>query len=93
MKTGDKNIGHAREIIYPFRANRDDLAKPGTHGQVVLCFAMGFTTETPDTALDIMVYIICAHKKTPFQGLLNGFLHLYIAFQQGVCTACRIKDI
>jgi hypothetical protein len=61
VEAGHKYIGHTRQIVDLFGAYRDDLRQAGSDGQIVFCFAMRLTAETPDAAFGILENIILAH--------------------------------
>ncbi len=77
----------------PFWANRNNLAEAGPHGEIVLHLAMRFATETSDTTLGIVVYVVLAHRYPRFLDPLLGLFHLDLALQQGDSTPSRVIDI
>ena len=56
-----KYIGHAREIVDFFRADRNDLGQSGSDRQVVFRFAVRLATETSNAAFGILINIVLAH--------------------------------
>jgi hypothetical protein len=61
MKAGHENVRHPGEVIDLLWANRNNLAEAGTHGKILVHFAMRLATETADATFRIVVYIVLAH--------------------------------
>jgi hypothetical protein len=93
MKTGHENIRHPGKVIDPFRANRNNLAEAGTHGEIVLDLAMRFAAETSDTTFGVVVYVVLTHRYPRFVDPLLGLFHADLALQQGDSTASRVIDV
>jgi hypothetical protein len=62
VEAGHEHIGHARQIVYLAGTDGYNLGQSRSDGQIVFCFAMGFTAEASDAALGILVDVIFTHS-------------------------------
>jgi hypothetical protein len=62
METGHKHVGHTRQVVDFFRADRNYLCQPRPDGQIVFRFAVRLAAETSNAAFGILVDVVFAHS-------------------------------
>jgi hypothetical protein len=80
VEAGHKHIGHARQIVYLPGTDGYNLGQSRPNGQIVFCFAMGFTAEASDAALGILVDVIFTHMFVLRKKMLLVISYLLLDF-------------
>jgi hypothetical protein len=65
MEAGHKHVGHARQVVNLFGADRNYLGQPRPDRQIVFRFTVGLAAKTSDAAFGVLVDVVFAHLFPP----------------------------
>jgi hypothetical protein len=67
MVAGHENISRSGQTANLARANLDDLAQSGSHGQFFIGFALDFASAAANALACILKQIVLTHGFPPFE--------------------------